>query len=131
MELIRSYILEVEVNDKCYVNFVSVNMEKNALRSALQWRNLKFLEISYWCIFDDEKLIGKIVQPIIKQVYQYCFIHMLEFCSLFWSFYCVSVHKKKERRMNFLPYTWYNLMALTLTYLHSNQKWTNLFQFFL
>ena len=35
MELIRSYILEVEVNDKCYVNFVSVNMEKNALRSAL------------------------------------------------------------------------------------------------
>ena len=56
MELIRSYILEVEVNDKCYVNFVSVNMEKNALRSALQWRNLKFLEISYWCIFDDEKV---------------------------------------------------------------------------
>ena len=36
MELIRSYTLEVEVNDKCYVNFVSVNMEKNALRSALQ-----------------------------------------------------------------------------------------------
>ena len=67
-------------------------------------------------------LIGKILQPIIKHVYQYCFIYMLEFCPLFWSFHCVSMHKKKERRMNFLPYTWYNLMALTLTYFHSNQK---------
>ena len=45
----QSYILEVEVNDKCYVNFVSVDMEKNTLWSALQWLRGIFnvVEISY------------------------------------------------------------------------------------
>ena len=54
----QSYILEVEVNDKRYVNFVSVNMEKNALCSALQWLRGIFnvVQISYRCIFDNEKV---------------------------------------------------------------------------
>ena len=43
-----------------------------------------------------KKLIGKILQPIITQVYQYCFIYMLEFCPLFWSFYCVNAQKKRK-----------------------------------
>ena len=79
------YILEVEVNDKRHVNLVSVNMEKNALHSALQRLRgiLNAVEIVTDASSTIKKLIGKILQAIIKQVYQYCFTDTLEFCSLF------------------------------------------------
>ena len=85
MELVSGYILEVEVNDKRHVNLVSVNMEKNALRSALQRLRgiLNVVEIVTDASSTIKKLIGKILQAIIKQVYQYCFTDTLEFCSLF------------------------------------------------
>lgn len=85
MELVSGYILEVEVNDKRHVNLVSVNMEKNALRSALQRLRgiLNVVEIVTDASSTIKKLIGKILQAIIKQVYQYCFSDTLEFCSLF------------------------------------------------
>ena len=85
MELVRGYIVEVEVNDKRHVNLVSVNMEKNALRSALQRLRgiLNVVEIVTDASSTIKKLIGKILQAIIKQVYQYCFTDTLEFCSLF------------------------------------------------
>ena len=85
MELVSGYILEVEVNDKHHVNLVSVNMEKNALRSALQQLRgiLNVVEIVTDASSTIKKLIGKILQAIIKQVYQYCFTDTLEFCSLF------------------------------------------------
>ena len=85
MELVSGYILEVEVNDKHHVNLVSVNMEKNALRSALQRPRgiLNVVEIVTDASSTIKKLIGKILQAIIKQVYQYCFTDTLEFCSLF------------------------------------------------
>ena len=69
MELVSGYILEVEVNDKRHVNLVSVNMEKNALRSALQRLRglLNVVEIITNASSTIKKLIGKILQAVIKQ----------------------------------------------------------------
>lgn len=63
MELVSGCILEVEVNDKCHVNLVSVNMEKNALRSALQRLRgiLNVVEIVTDASSTIKKLIGKIL----------------------------------------------------------------------
>ena len=69
MELVSGYILEVEVNDKRHVNLVSVNMEKNALHSALQRLRglLNVVEIITNASSTIKKLIGKILQAVIKQ----------------------------------------------------------------
>ena len=69
MELVSGYILEVEVNDKRHVNLVSVNMENNALRNALQRLRglLNVVEIITNASSTIKKLIGKILQAVIKQ----------------------------------------------------------------
>lgn len=83
MELVSGYILEVEVKDKRHVNLVSVNMEKRALQSALQRLKgvLNVVEIVTDASSTIKKLIGKIQQAILNQVYHSYFILLTTLCS--------------------------------------------------
>lgn len=83
MELVSGYILDVEVKDKRHVNLVSVNMEKRALQSALQRLKgvLNVVEIVTDASSTIKKLIGKIQQAILNQVYHSYFILLTTLCS--------------------------------------------------
>ena len=78
MELVSGYILEVEVTDKRHVNLVSVNMEKRALQIK---GVLNIVEIVTDASSTIKKLIGKIKQAILNQVYHSYFILLTTLCS--------------------------------------------------
>lgn len=59
MEVIISYIFEIEVRDKCYMGLLLVNMEKEGLRNVLErfFRVLKVVE----SVIDVFVLIKKLI----------------------------------------------------------------------
>lgn len=82
-ELVSGYIVEVEVKDKRHVNLASVNMDKRALQSALQRLKgvLNVVEIVTDTSSTIKKLIGKIKQAILNQVYHSYSILLTTLCS--------------------------------------------------
>lgn len=63
MEIILSYILEIEVRDKRYVGFVFINMEKDVLKNVLfRFKNLvNVVELVIDVLFFIKKFIGKLI----------------------------------------------------------------------
>lgn len=63
MEIILSYILEIEVRDKRYVGFVFINMEKDVLKNVLfRFKNVfNVVELVIDVLFFIKKFIGKLI----------------------------------------------------------------------